>query len=131
MRYFILLITIFCYPAVHGQVLLEQERWPNGELRHMTFEQGNRLFFVSYYENGTMKEQGCFRNGRQDGVWKQFTENGTMLAQAYFNNGEPHGVWKFRDQANKPIGQLQFRNGLLKSGEQYRNGELVALRTYR
>lgn len=130
MRLVFLLILFLSIPAAQAQVLLEQEHWPNGTLRYMKFVQGNRLYMISYHENGSMKEQSSFRNGRQDGEWKQFTDNGTMLAHVYFNNGEPSGEWRFRTSENEPLGLLQFRNGALRSGARFENGEVIARKDY-
>lgn len=111
--------------------LLLQERWPDGTLRATRYKEGDRVHFITYHENGRVKEMGCFRDGRRDGVWKQFSEAGVLLAQAGFRNGQRQGVWEFRGHGDTVMGRLVYADGLIRHGEQFdENGALVAMRTY-
>jgi antitoxin component YwqK of YwqJK toxin-antitoxin module len=117
--------------SLSAQELLGQEFWPDGSLRATRYAEGRRVHFITYHENGKVKEVGCFRNGRRDGTWKQFTDQGTLLAHAGFKNGERQGVWEFRSEADKPMGELTYHDGVLQYGKQFdAEGLLATHRAY-
>ena len=119
------------FGAAQGQAIIAQEFHPNGKVKSTRFEDGTGERFMTYYETGRVKEIGAFRQGRRNGVWKQFDENGAVLARAEFINGVRQGTWEFRDPANRLKVRLQYVKGSLARGEQYGDrGELVAQRVY-
>lgn len=132
MRTFFLTLALIVASATQAQVLLGQEHWPNGNLKSTGYTQGDRTHFITYHENGRVKEMGSYRNGKLDGVWKQYTDTGALLTRATFRNGTRQGVWEFRTEADQPLGMLRYSNGVLTHGEQYsETGDLVAQREYR
>ncbi|MFN3875789.1 MAG: toxin-antitoxin system YwqK family antitoxin [Flavobacteriales bacterium] len=117
--------------AAQSPVLLGQERWPDGTLKATRYQEGDRIHFITYHENGRVKEIGCFRRGRRDGLWRQFSDSGVLLAQAGFRNGQRQGVWEFRGQNSGLLGRIIYSEGMLLRGEQYdERGALVAMRAY-
>jgi antitoxin component YwqK of YwqJK toxin-antitoxin module len=128
----LLLVTAgFAAPELAAQDLISQERWPDGSLRSTRYSEGPRIHFITYHENGQVKEMGCFNNGRRDGVWKQYSDTGALLAQAGFRNGQRQGVWEFRNADDRTIGRLVYVEGSLTKGENYNDvGELTAHRDY-
>lgn len=131
MRLFLALLAATMLMVVNGQNLIEQEHWPDGTLRSTRYSDGSRIHFITYHENGQVKEVGCFRNGRRDGVWKQYSDTGALLARAGFRNGERQGVWEFNDVADAPRGKLSYDSGKLIRSEAYdHEGVLIAHRTY-
>jgi antitoxin component YwqK of YwqJK toxin-antitoxin module len=131
MKHLILLLFLGLGTGLSAQELLGQEFWPDGTLRATRYAEGGRIHFITYHENGRVKEVGCFHHGRRDGVWKQYTDTGALVTQAGFKDGERQGVWEFRTEADEPLGQLTYHNGELRHGKQYDPaGLLAALRTY-
>jgi len=133
MRILLLSIGFILAAFVSAQApeLLNQERFPDGTLRATRYREGNRVHFITYHENGRVKEMGCFRDGRRDGVWKQFSDTGALLTQAGFRSGQRQGVWEFRDDGDTVVGRLVYADGLIQRGEQYDDaGALVAMRAY-
>lgn len=131
MRTLLLSIVLVLASAAQAQELLDQERWADGTLRSTRYSDGGRIHFITYHENGRVKEMGAFHHGRRDGVWKQYSDTGALLTQAGFHNGQCQGVWEFRTSENKPMGRLTYVNGELAHGEQFNDqGELVAQRDY-
>jgi antitoxin component YwqK of YwqJK toxin-antitoxin module len=132
MRTFILTLALIVASAGQAQELLGQEHWPNGNLKYTRYTQGERTHFITYHENGRVKEMGSYRSGKLDGLWKQYTETGALLTKASFQNGIPQGIWEFRTEADQPLGLLRYSNGVLTHGEQYNEtGDLIAQRDYR
>ncbi|MCB0768873.1 MAG: hypothetical protein KDC00_00520 [Flavobacteriales bacterium] len=131
MKHLLFLLFLALGLNLSAQELLGQEFWPNGSLRATRYAEGDRVHFITYHENGKVKEVGCFRDGHRDGTWKQFTDQGTLLAQASFKNGERQGVWEFRSEGDKPVGELTYRNGVLLHGKRFdADGLVAANRTY-
>ena len=88
MRTLLILFTLLFAQASFAQEILGQERWPDGTLRATRYSEGDRIHFITYHENGRVKEIGCFKGGRRDGEWKQYSDTGALLAQAGFRNGQ-------------------------------------------
>ena len=131
MRSLLILFALLLTQAAYAQEVLGQERWPDGTLRATRYSEGDRIHFITYHENGKVKELGYFRNGRRDGVWKQYSEHGVMLAQASFRNGERQGIWEFRNEADIPNGRLTYTGGRLAQAEQFdAAGMITAQRVY-
>ena len=131
MRTLLLTLALLLAAATQAQMLLGQEHWPDGTLKSTTYQAGERIHFITYHENGKVKELGSYRQGRQDGLWKQYTDTGALLTRATFRNGRRQGVWEFRTEADKPLGQLRYSNGVLTHGVQYNEqGDLIASRDY-
>ncbi|HRF82617.1 MAG TPA: hypothetical protein PL070_21325 [Flavobacteriales bacterium] len=131
MRLLLTLATALLLGTTHGQALLGQEHWPDGTLKATRYSDGTRIHFITFHENGQVKEVGCFRNGRRDGVWKQYSDTGVMMARASFRHGERQGTWEFRHAEDTPMGHLTYASGRLTQGQQYgSSGELVAQRAY-
>lgn len=127
----ILLFALLLTGAVEAQELLGQTYYANGRLQSTRYSDGAVEHFILYHPNGRVQATGMFRDGRRDGVWRQFAENGTVVAEARFKAGHRTGVWEFRDDANGLKGRLVYTDGRLASGEQFDpTGELIAQRTY-
>ncbi len=48
-----------------------------------------------YFENGTVQQQGFFKNGKLDGTWVAYDEAGHKKAIAEYRNGNKIGKWFF------------------------------------
>jgi len=131
MRILLALFSIFLLGSASAQELLAQERWPDGTLKATRYSEGERIHFITYHENGRVKEMGTFRRGKRDGEWKQFTDTGALVARAGFRNGERQGSWEFRSTTDAPLGRLVYSNGMLVKGEAFTaDGGLLAQREY-
>jgi len=131
MRLLLVILSLLSLGTVSAQELLAQEHWPDGTLKATRYSEGARIHFITYHENGKVKEMGTFLQGKRDGEWKQYTESGALVARAAFNKGVRQGVWEFRNGADRPLGLLVYSNGALVRGETYdEGGGLLAQRDY-
>ncbi len=131
MKHILLIVLLGLSTGLYAQEVLGREYWPDGTLRSTLYSEGSNIHFITYHENGKVKELGYFRNGRRDGVWKQYSEHGVMLAQASFRNGERQGIWEFRNEADIPNGRLTYTGGRLAQAEQFdAAGMITAQRVY-
>lgn len=44
--------------------------------------------FKEYYENGELKEEGSFKKGKKQGLWKLYSKNGKSGTESYYNDDE-------------------------------------------
>lgn len=83
--------------------------------------------FVSYHENGTMKERGQYSNNKRVGLWKTYTDSSKLKEEGSYVEGKQEGLWKYYYENSKQLWYnvdmvADKRDGTLKSF--YRNGKL-------
>jgi antitoxin component YwqK of YwqJK toxin-antitoxin module len=70
--------------------------------------------YTLYHENGVVREQGAFDNGKKTGEWKRYGEQNQLVGIANFVDGQKHGNWKIWDN-----------NGVLRYDMSYQNDSKV------
>jgi len=73
--------------------------------------QGNGAF-IDYYSNKNIRQQGNYKNMREDGEWKSFYDNGQVFSKGGYKEGQKIGAW-----------QSWYKEGALKSELNYDNGK--------
>lgn len=48
-----------------------------------------------YYETGTLKEEGNYKNDKREGVWKYYFEDGELEEMGSFRADMPDGIWRW------------------------------------
>ena len=84
MKNFTFLITILIASLSFGQQKTPQLEEENGLVRATYF-----------FENGTIQQQGFFKEGKLHGKWVSFDENGIKKSIAEYKEGEKTGKWFF------------------------------------
>jgi antitoxin component YwqK of YwqJK toxin-antitoxin module len=59
-------------------------------LRIRDYEARQDGFDREYYEDGSLKYEGTWKNGRKEGFGKGYWENGTIWYEGEFKNDKPH-----------------------------------------
>ncbi|MCF6279216.1 MAG: hypothetical protein L3J14_02600 [Flavobacteriaceae bacterium] len=49
----------------------------------------------SYYENGTLKEEGWLENNHKIAYWKSYYDNGQLKSEGHYKHGLPINFWSF------------------------------------
>lgn len=88
------------YPLPDG-VELQQERWPDGELRR----------------------EGTTRGGVRQGAWVTRHRNGVVRAFVPFVDGEPHGEASFHGDDGEPMARGRLERGRPVGAWQARSGQ--------
>lgn len=83
-----------------------------GELLH-----GN---FLVQYRNYQIKEQGLFKYGLKQGIWKNWTEGGIIKSFTTYKKGVLHGAYLYYDAAGTWTERGTYKNGN-KQGVVYKN----------
>lgn len=56
---------------------------------------GKEVKTTYYYDNGQIKQEGNYLNGKPNGKWVSYNEDGTKQAIGEFENGAKKGKWFF------------------------------------
>lgn len=56
---------------------------------------GQEVKATFYYDNGLVKQEGNYLNGKPNGKWVSFNEDGSKQAIGEYNNGVKTGKWFF------------------------------------
>ena len=67
-----------------------------------------------HYENGQLKSEGNWKDGKMEGLWKYYYENGQLELEGNQKDGKTDGLWK-----------KYYENGQLKYESIYKNGNKI------
>lgn len=89
-----------------------------------------------YYENGQLKLERYFANGKLEGIYKTYYENGQLNEEGHYRSDEKSGMWKSYSKngqltSEKPYAEdgSGFLNGIRKS--YYEDGSLSGESVYK
>ena len=51
--------------------------------------------WVSYYDNGQLWYKGEYKDGKEEGVWVSYWDNGQLWRKGKYKNGKKKGEWVF------------------------------------
>jgi len=66
---------------------------------------------ITYYEDGSKKTEGTYRNGQLEGPFVEYYPNGSKNMAGQFKNGKYHGLWLYWYDDGKPRGRGGFKDG--------------------
>lgn len=81
-------ILILCALIV-GASSIAQDVEPKYEI------EGNLVKATYYHNNGKIKQEGFYKDGKVHGKWISYSESGEKLSLGEFNNGQKYGKWFF------------------------------------
>nr|HMS69774.1 hypothetical protein [Saprospiraceae bacterium] len=74
--------------------------------------------YKKWHENGLLANEGNFKNGKEDGIWKYYhRENGKIRSEGNFLNGKKVGDWKSYDTQSR-LSNLEIHDQILKNWKQ-------------
>lgn len=62
---------------------------------HKFSVENNIVKATYYYDNGNVKQEGFYKDGKLHGSWTSFNENGTKQSMGEYANGMKAGKWFF------------------------------------
>ena len=54
--------------------------------------------FRAFHTDGTLKSEGQYEHGKENGPWRDFHSNGQLAAEGNYRLGKTHGLWRFWDR---------------------------------
>lgn len=83
----------------------------------------NTVQATYYYDNGQVKQEGSYVDGKLDGKWVSYNEDGTKQASGEYKNGERVGTWTFWNSGS--LSKVEFANSRIASVKKLNNDYLV------
>ncbi|MEA1973501.1 MAG: hypothetical protein U9N34_09450 [Candidatus Cloacimonadota bacterium] len=71
-------------------------------------------YYIDFYENGNILEEGNIIDGMRDSLWKEYFENGKLQSSGYYDNDKKNKKWL-----------TFYPSGNMKSVINYENGKYV------
>ena len=65
----------------------------------------------SLYDDGKKKEEGTYKNGKPDGLWKEWYENGQKKYEGSFKDGFRNGFWSYWNEEGEKTSEINYKNG--------------------
>ena len=115
-----------CYVEPYDGI--KKEYYENGNLKiEAEFKNGKQNGIVKEYDkNGTLRVETKFKDGKQDGIRKEYSEQGHLIVESTFSNDKQHGITKAFYEQGKLKAEAEFNNGVVDgfSRQYYENGNL-------
>ncbi|MCB7481691.1 toxin-antitoxin system YwqK family antitoxin [Christiangramia sediminis] len=92
-----------------GGVVTAQEK----DLEPVFEKQGELIKGTFYYEDGSIRQEGTYKDGRLHGKWISYNQNGEKTAIANYENGKKDGKWFFWSE-NK-LTEVDYQNSVIAS----------------
>lgn len=80
-------------------------------------ERPNNGYYKEYYENGKLKSEEFYENGKKDGTWKTYFPNGGIQTIKTFDENLLQGLTAHYDSCEVLIFTELFENGVCKKRE--------------
>ena len=58
-------------------------------------KQGKLIKGTFYFEDGSISQEGTYKDGKLHGKWISYDQNGKMIASANYEEGKKTGKWLF------------------------------------
>lgn len=65
------------------------------DIKPVFVKDGDLVKGTFYYEDGSISQEGTYKDGKLHGNWISFDKNGNKVAMANYENGEKTGKWFF------------------------------------
>lgn len=129
---FIIILILSLFISCNKQIDISNLIVGKNEL---VYEKGTHIPFsgVAILKNNNMIiTLWNYKNGKSDGICKNFYDNGNLKFYGEFKNGLPNGILKEYNSNGTLILEERYKNGLLngEKKEFYDNGNLKNIETY-
>ena len=91
-----------------------------------TFKAENDVVKATYYyEDGSIKTQGYFKDKKLTGEWVRFDKSGNKVQVGYYDNGKKVGKWFF--WTKESLKEINYKNNSIESVNVWKSESKVAL----
>lgn len=84
---------------------------------------GQEVKTTYYYDNGQIKQEGNYLNGKPNGKWVSYNEDGTKQAIGEFENGAKKGKWFFWSESS--LTEVDFSDSRIAEVKKWSKDVLV------
>lgn len=86
--------------------------------------EGDLVKATYYYEDGSIKTEGFFKDKKITGEWTRFDKDGNKVQLAYYNNGNKVGKWFIWSKDS--LKEINYDNNVIASVNEWRPESKVA-----
>ncbi len=94
---------------VSGGAVMAQDNDPKPVFE----KQGDLIKGTFYYEDGSVRQEGTYKDGKLHGEWVSYDQNGEKTAIANYQNGEKDGKWFFWN--GDKLTEVDYNNSVIAS----------------
>lgn len=113
---YMLILAAICMSSV----MTGQEVEPKFE------KEGELVKAIFYYEDGAIRQEGTYKNGKLHGEWISYDQNGKKSALAQYREGKKEGQWFF--WADDVLMEVDYDNNRIASVQKYQSTNPVVSR---
>ena len=84
---------------------------------------GNLVKSTYYHDNGTISQEGYYKNGKVHGEWVSYSDKGERTAVASYNEGVKTGKWVFWNKAT--LNEVNYADSRVASVKIWKEEALV------
>lgn len=88
-----------------------------------SIEKNDIVKAVYYYENGNVKQEGSYKDGKLHGTWASYNEDGTKQSMGEYANGQKTGKWFFWTGA--VLNEVDFNNSRIAQVKKWSKDPVV------
>lgn len=77
--------------------------------------EGDLVKVTYFYDNGKIKEEGFYKDGKVHGVWISYSEEGVKTAVGEYLNGNKVGKWQF--YKGKNVCDVNYVNNRIQNND--------------
>ncbi len=87
------------------------------EITYKFEEKGELIKGTYYYEDGSIKQEGTYKNGKLHGEWVSYGQDGEKNAIAKYEEGNKSGKWFFRHEGL--LTEINYKDGRIAEVRKY------------
>ena len=87
---------------------------------------GDLVKVTSFHEDGSIKEQGFFKNKKLEGTWVTYDAKGNKTAIAHYKDGEKVGKWFFWHKDG--LKEVNYENSTVASVQHWKEATSIAVK---
>lgn len=112
------ILMVLSWSVSFGQDMTKTT-YDNGNVRSEYKQANGRVAVTNFYEDGSIKETGYFKNGVPDGKWETFAQDGSKTAELNYKDGKRHGEFRSWDPYTNAYIEMQYANGEVLLANRY------------
>lgn len=89
-------------------------------------KEGDLIKVTHFHDNGTVKEQGYYKDKLLHGTWKRFDAEGNKTVVAQYRAGKKVGKWLVWNE--KGLQEVSYENNIVAKVESVKTGTELAVK---
>lgn len=109
----LILLSVILFGCSENRVLIDELTNKGTKESPLMFYESGLFNGIAYdvYENGQLRNELNFKDGKKDGKYTSYYENGQVKQEGNFKDGKQDGKWIYYHSNGKPMGKGNFLNG--------------------